>query len=151
MEMTGKFSSILVGDDGSTEAEHAVQVAFSMARCWGAKVVLLCVLAPPSAEQQAEGFGLEDKSEAEAALQARVEQAVQTGIQDGIAVVSVLVEGDPEQEIERFVAEHGVDLLVVGHREISRPRRWIEGSTSQELARKLKVSILVVHSGDPME
>ncbi len=144
------FSSILVGDDGSTEAERAVQVAFSMARCWGAKVVLLCVLEPPSAEQQAEGFGLEQEGEEQAALKTRVEQAVETGRQDGIAALSVVFKGQPEQEIERFVAEHGVDLLVVGHREISRPRRWIEGSTSQELARKLKVSILVVHSDDQL-
>ncbi len=145
MDASRTFRSILVGDNGAPEAQHAVEAAFALAQCCNARLMVLGVLTPLAPEQEAEGVGLE-KAEAErAGLRAKLEQAAEAGRAKGIDVTWDLVHGRAEPEIERFVKEHAVDLLVVGHRDISRPRRWLEGSTSEDLAHKLDVSILIVH------
>ena len=60
-------------------------------------------------------------------------------------MISEVVDGDPEKEIERKSDEVSADLIVVGHRDISRVRRWLEGSTSETLVQTSKASVLVVH------
>ena len=52
------FQTILVGDNGSPDAERAVAVALALGEKLNAKVILLGVLPPPSAESLAEGYGL---------------------------------------------------------------------------------------------
>jgi nucleotide-binding universal stress UspA family protein len=141
------FRSILVGDDGAPESERAVSVALSLAASCQAKVVLLGVIEPLSAEQQAEGYGTEDTQNKQAQMKSRVEQAASEARARGLDVVAAVLQGDPEEEIQRYVQQHAVDLLVVGHRDVSSPRRWLEGSTSEDLAHMLKVSILIVHAG----
>ena len=139
------FHSILAGDNGTPEAQYAVEAAFALAECCRAKLVLLAVLTPLSAEQQAEGIGIEETEQQHAALRGKVEKAAEAGRARGLQVAFEVVPGRAEDEIRRFVKEHAVDLLVVGHRHVSRPRRWLEGSTSEDLAHKLDVSILIVH------
>ena len=146
MNLSHRFQSILVGDNGTPEAQRAVDVASTLAHCCNARLVLLGVITPLTAEQQAEGIGLEKAEEERSALQSRIEQAADAGRAEGLDVVFTVVHGNAEEEIERFAKEHGVDLLVVGHRDISRPRKWLEGSTSEDLAHKLDISILIVHS-----
>jgi nucleotide-binding universal stress UspA family protein len=41
--------------------------------------------------------------------------------------------------------QNAADLVVVGHRDIARVRRWLEGSTSESLVRDCPISVLVVH------
>jgi hypothetical protein len=49
------FATILVGDNGTPDAERAVAAAMLLGEKLKAKVILLGVLAPPSAESLAEG------------------------------------------------------------------------------------------------
>ena len=49
------FRRILVGANGTPESERAVEVAISVAKSLGAQVIVLGVIAPLSAETQAEG------------------------------------------------------------------------------------------------
>jgi nucleotide-binding universal stress UspA family protein len=138
------FQTILVGDNGTPEAERAVAVALSLGEKLKAKVILLGVLAPPSAESLAEGYQLPDSMEARKNLQAHLERRAAAGRQSGINVVAEIVEGMPEAAIEKRANNGGADLVVVGHRDIGRVRTWLEGSTSESLVRKCPVSVLVV-------
>ena len=137
--------SILVGDDGAPESKRAVAAALSLAASCHAKVVLLGVIEPLSAEQQAEGYGTENMQKEHAQMRSRIEQTASEAKTRGLDVVAAVLQGNAEEEIKRYVQQHAVDLLVVGHRDISKPRRWLEGSTSEDLAHMLKVSILIVH------
>ena len=139
------FQTILVGDNGSPDAERAVAVALSLGEKLNAKVILLGVLPPPSAESLAEGYGLTNSVEARKNLQAHLERRAEAGRQSGINVVAEIVEGIPETAIENRADNGGADLVVVGHRDIGRVRTWLEGSTSESLARRCPVSVLVVH------
>ena len=60
MDQPPFFRTILVGDNGTPEAARAVAVAMSLGEKYKAKVILLGVLVPPSAEALAEGYGLTD-------------------------------------------------------------------------------------------
>lgn len=143
--MSCGFHSILVGDDGSPENQSAVDAALSLAECCKAKVVLLGVIEPLTAEQQAEGYSLKHSEDENAQLRNRVEQTAANAKARGVDVLAEVTRGEPEKEIKQFVQEHAIDLLVLGHRDISRPRRWLEGSTSEDLAHALNVSVLIVH------
>jgi len=142
------FHTILVGDDGTPEAEGAVAVAMSLGEKLGARVILLGVLPPPSAESQAEGYGLTSSSHGRKKLQEQLERTAQTGRQSGIDVAVEIVEGMAEPSIETTAQRTGADLIVVGRRHISRIRHWLEGSTSESLVRRSPVSILVVHDAE---
>ena len=54
------------------EAEQAVEVAISLAQSLSAKLILLGVVGPPSAESQAEGYGLETVAQARERLNERL-------------------------------------------------------------------------------
>jgi len=142
------FHTILVGDDGTPEAEGAVAVAMSLGEKLGARVILLGVLPPPSAESQAEGYGLTSSSHGRKKLQEQLERTAQTGRQSGIDVAVEIVEGMAEPSIETTAQRTGADLIVVGRRHISRIRHWLEGSTSESLVRRCPVSVLVVHDAE---
>jgi nucleotide-binding universal stress UspA family protein len=141
------FQTILVGDNATPDAEGAVAVAMSLAQQLKAKVILLAVLTPPSAESQAEGYGVTNSAEARKKLEDHLEAVAQSGRQSGIDVVTRIVEGLPEASIEKIAAQDGANLIVVGHRHIGRVRSWLEGSTSESLVRRCPVSVLVVNDG----
>jgi Universal stress protein UspA and related nucleotide-binding proteins len=142
------FKTILIGDNGTAEAERAVDVAISLAGSLKAKLIVLGVVTPPSAESQAEGYGLDSGVKAKKMLEAKFSQFQKLGQRDGISIVTEIVEGDPEEMIERRAEAEDVDLIIVGHRDVTRVRRWLEGSTSESLVKKSKTSVLVVRDGD---
>jgi nucleotide-binding universal stress UspA family protein len=113
-----------------------------------AKVILLGVLAPPSAESLAEGYGLAKAVDARKKLEEHLERRAEAGRQSGVNVVAAIEEGLPEPSIEKKAKQEGADLVVVGHRQVGRIRAWLEGSTSQSLVRRCPVSVLVVHDGE---
>jgi nucleotide-binding universal stress UspA family protein len=139
------FRKILVGANGSPEAERALEVALSLAKGLGTQIVVLGVIAPLSAETEAEGVGLEEASDTHVKIEEQVSRSVKRAQDLGIDVISEIAAGDAEKEIERKSEEVSADLIIVGHRDISRVRRWLEGSTSEKLVQRSSASILVVH------
>jgi nucleotide-binding universal stress UspA family protein len=139
------FKTILVGDDGTPEAEQAVEVAISLAQSLSAKLILLGVVGPPSAESQAEGYGLETVAQARERLNETLRRKIQASAHSEIEIIAEVFEGKPDEVIVQRVEEDFVDLVVVGHRDIARVRHWLEGSTSESLVRHCPVSVLVVH------
>jgi nucleotide-binding universal stress UspA family protein len=140
------FEKIIVGSNGAPEAEHAAEVAISLAECIGAKVVLLGVATRASAEAQAEGYALDDPVAARQRLKAQLARIAEQAKARGVDIVVETDEGDPERQIEKHASEEGADLIVVGHRNVSRVRHWLERSTSEALLHHAKTSILVVHT-----
>ena len=143
------FRRILVGVNGTSGSERAIEVAISLAGSLHAQIIMLGVIAPLSPETQAEGVGLEVASNQRVQLEEQVSKSVATAHDLGIDVAPEIVEGEPEMEIERKAEEASVDLIVVGHRDIGRVRRWLEGSTSETLIRRSQISVLVVHDDHP--
>jgi nucleotide-binding universal stress UspA family protein len=116
MMTSSPFRRILVGANGTKGSERALEVAILLAASIHAQIILLGVIAPLSAETQAEGFGLEEASKARADLEEQVRSAAGVARDQGVDVVAEIIEGDPEKEIERKSEEASADLIVVGRR-----------------------------------
>jgi nucleotide-binding universal stress UspA family protein len=144
MAHTAAFKTILVGDDGTAEAERAVDVAISLAQSLGAKLIVLGVVSPPSPESEAEGYGLETANQARERWKERLTAKIQSSGLPGIEVITEVFTGKPDQVIVERVEQDSADLVVVGRRDIARVRHWLEGSTSENLVRHCPVSVLVV-------
>lgn len=142
--ISSAFKTILVGDDGTPEAERAVEVAISLAQSLRTKLIVLGVVEPQSPESQAEGYGLETVTRARERLKERLDRKIQVNAQSGIEVITEIFEGKPDEVIIQRVEQDSVDLVVVGRRDIARVRHWLEGSTSESLVRHCPVSVLVV-------
>jgi nucleotide-binding universal stress UspA family protein len=139
------FQNILVGANGSPESDHAVKIAISLAKSLQARVTVMGVVAPLSPETQAEGVGLEEASTARERLEKQLYSAKATADELQVNLRTEIMEGDPEKKIEEAAERDSTDLIVVGHRDIARVRRWLEGSTSESLVRSCPTSVLVVH------
>jgi nucleotide-binding universal stress UspA family protein len=144
MIRSAAFKTILVGDDGTPEAERAVDVAISLAQSLGARLIVLGVVAPPSPESQAEGYGLETSAHAHKRLKERLSSKIQSSGRPGIEVITEILAGKPDQVIVERAQQDSADLVVVGRRDLARVRHWLEGSTSESIIRHSPVSVLVV-------
>lgn len=141
------FKRILIGDNGSAGAERALEVAVSLAGSLGARLIVLGVLTPPSAESQAEGYGLDSAAKAKTMLEEKFSGLEERCRREGISITTEIVEGDPEEMIEGRAEAEDADLIIIGHRDVTRVRRWLEGSTSETLVKKSRTSVLVVRDG----
>ena len=113
------FKTILVGDDGTPEAEQAVEVAISLAQSLSAKLILLGVVGPPSAESQAEGYGLETVAQARERLNETLRRKIQASAHSEIEIIAEVFEGKPDEVIGQRVEE---DFVRSGCRRPSRYR-----------------------------
>jgi nucleotide-binding universal stress UspA family protein len=136
--------SILVGVDGSDEADRGVAMAAKLAQCFSARLILAGVIEPASAEQQAEGYGPEGTAHREERLRQTLETAAAPVSQSGVNVEVRLLSGDAGKILAELAKNEGCDLIVIGHRDISRVRRFLEGSTSSGLLRDTDISLLIV-------
>ena len=144
MTHSAAFKTILVGDDGTPEAEQAVEVAISLALSLGAKLIVLGVVGSPSPESQAEGYGLETVAQAREKLKERLDRKIGASGPPEMEVITEIFEGKADEVIIQRVEQDSVDLVVVGRRDIARVRHWLEGSISESLVRHCPVSVLVV-------
>jgi nucleotide-binding universal stress UspA family protein len=133
---------ILVGYDSSETARRACLFALDLAACAGARVHVVSVLqiengADTSALMMTDNGG----EERLAALRAEV-AALNPG--DRVAVEVDLVHGSPGDALLSYVAQHGVDHIVIGHTERGALARWLVGSTATDVLAKAHVPVTVV-------
>lgn len=109
----GLFQRLLVGFDGSPEAQHALLVAVALASELEGQVHVLLVVRPPAhAETADEG--------------SRATEAERDRLSEGLSVVQrrsphraavsteMVLADDPAPAIAAYAEEHGFDLVVVG-------------------------------------
>ena len=119
---------ILVATDGSETAGQAVDRAVDVARTTGAALTVL------SAGEEAVAAGV---VQAEAARLAAA----------GVAVDTLVVAGDPAAAIVGTAREEGFDLVVVGNKGMTGPRRHFTlGSVPNKVSHSLSCSLLIVRT-----
>jgi nucleotide-binding universal stress UspA family protein len=143
---TGKlFRSILVAYDGTPAASKIVDVAMSLAQNVGAKLTVLGIVPPLSAEASAEGWGLDKEQRFRPHLEAEMRRLTAQADELAVEINTEIVSGNPDKTIEERARGDDVDLVIVGHRTITRVRRWFEGrSTAEGLVSSAKTSVLVI-------
>ena len=119
---------ILVATDGSPTASRAVDRAVEVARTTGASLTVLSAGTVAVA------------GEVVAAEAARLEGA-------GVAVGTVVVAGDPAAAIVATARDAGYDLVVVGNKGMTGPRRhFTMGSVPNKVSHSLACSLLIVRT-----
>jgi nucleotide-binding universal stress UspA family protein len=155
--------TIVVGYDGTAPAEHALRRAAEYARAFAANVVVVSVAAPlPLAEVGAPGafgllpyYGYADGDAAQ--VPERNEQLweqhrdrVHALFADAdLQVEFAGVAGDPAEELLDAAERRQAELIIVGTREPGFLERLMGGSVSQDVARRARCDVLIVHpTGD---
>jgi len=143
------FAKILVPVDGSKHAACAVETAVELAQCHGSSVFLLHVIRdlslPPEIMAMIQAGEVTQsrleilQDSAEIILRnarARFENA---GIR---AVTSEYILGDPAARILEYAGQHGIDLIVIGHRGLG-PTDGLLGGVARKIVNRTQISVLI--------
>jgi nucleotide-binding universal stress UspA family protein len=139
----GMFRRILVGYDGSAEAQHALHVAIALAADLHGDAHVLLVVRPPAHTETPEERAR--AAEAERANLSRGLAGVQNQTQHRWEVsTEVVYADDPALAIAGYAEEHGFDLVVVGgHGREQMTHRGI-GQSLEALLRHHPCPVLVI-------
>lgn len=136
------FPSILVGYDGSPQADKAVEIAFSLAQDTDSTVLILSVARPPEPPTSVELEAMLD--DAREHFEEKFKVFRERAASLGLDVKTDVVVGHPVEQIVHRAEKNKVDLIVVGRRGMSRFGRMIVGSTSEKVLRYAHCPVMVV-------
>jgi len=143
------FANILVGSDGTSLMEAVFDECAYIAQLTGATVHVAYVL-------DITGFGARPvdasweetyviiKSEARRILDAAREALMKRGVAEA-AIIDVLLEGHPAEELDAYTRSHAIDLIVVGTHGRKGLDRLLIGNVTDKVIRTASVPVLVVH------
>ena len=135
---------ILVGHDGSRDAETAFEDALDLAALAGARLTVVSVASPPEPPTE-----VETQAAIELATRHYEElfQSLRRQAQEwNVAFETHVLVGHPADQILKAAARYGSDMIVVGHRGRSAIRDWISGSTSRRVFTHATSPVLVVRA-----
>lgn len=139
------METIVVGTDGSAAAEAAVRWAVEVARCEGARVHLVTAFPDrPLFEEMITGSVIATPIDFLPAAEALLERAAAVAEQAGLRVQRHALPGDPASAILEVARTQGADLVVVGHRGLTRVERLLLGSVADKLAHHAPCSVTIV-------
>ena len=138
------YHDILIPTDGSEAADAAVEHAIDHAVRYGATLHVVHVVdelaVPPTADGGRVLAALEEQG------RAAIERVAQrAGNADVDTTESAVLSGPPHQAILDYVAEHDVDLVVMGTHGRRGLDRLLLGSVTERVVRLADVPVLTVH------
>lgn len=141
---------LLVPTDGSTPAESALDAAVGIATDHGAGIRLLHVVDTASLGPDVGSYIDIDRLEdhAERVLDEATERTTAAGIED---VTQAVEYGSPHREINQFVEDNDVDLVVMGTQGLTGLDRYLLGSVTEKVLRTAPVPVLTVHGSETEE
>jgi len=136
------YESILVPTDGSPTADLAADHALALAAVFDASVTALGVVDAEEASGPFDAGGVDEGSLAH--LETAAERAVESVADraNGVAVDTLVVEGDPGETVVDRAGDH--DLVVLGTHGRSVVDRVLTGSTSAQVVRESPVPVVTV-------
>ncbi len=139
-------TDILVGYDGSENADLALEHAIAMAQAANARLTVLSSVPDVAATAYAAWLGgnpAELEREMTAEVRRVLEQAIER-VPDDLPVTKVLAHGDAGAALVEQVEERGCDLVVVGTRGRGAVRSLLLGSVTEHLVHHSPVPVVVV-------
>jgi len=137
------FTKILVANDGSEGARHAVEVACDLAARYDAELHSITV--EEDLPRYAATFDEVDaaKERRDRYFEQLITEEEAIAAAAGVALQPHVIAGHEVETIIRFCTEGGFDLLVLGFMGHSRIFERVWGSTSQTLTRLSPCSVIV--------
>lgn len=135
---------ILVGYDGSSYSQKALDFAIDFAKKYSAKLYIVEVIdltvfynagiLPPLEALKL----LEEKAKKDIA------NAVEKAKAQGVEAEGFTLEGDPANMLLQFATDNQIDVIVVGSRGLSKIQRLFLGSVSNKIAQESKIPVIIV-------
>ena len=145
------YERILVPLDGSAMAECSLPHATTIAKgCGATEVVLLQVVEPLSAETVAglakSGGDLLRRAELENQDKAsgylgKISESLK---KEGVGTRTIVVDGNPAEEIMNYAERNGIDLIVISSHGRSGASRWLFGSVAEKVSRHSTIPVLLI-------
>jgi nucleotide-binding universal stress UspA family protein len=137
------YKKIMIATDGSDCSSLAIDKGLELARLSGGTIYAVYVISTAYLSPRGAGWELIRE-----ALKKQGEQAIGyikgLGEVKGINVESVLLEGDPSDELIRYADEEEMDIVIMGTLGKTGLYRILLGSVAENLVRHSKVSVMVV-------
>jgi len=149
---TINFKKIMIATDGSDCSRLAAEKGIELARLSGGTVYAVCVVSTTSLSMYMDylsSTGMNPYWELiYEGLKKQAQQAVDyikgLGDKNGIDVESIVLEGDPADELIRYAEENGMDIIVMGTLGRTGIERLLLGSVAGNVVRHSKVPVMVV-------
>lgn len=146
MSQKGVYARIIVGYDGSNNAQRALDRAIELAKQSNAELRIAVVADTMSYAATASGgiykrFNEQTKENAVNLASAALQAAKAAGVKD---VYASDEEGQPADMILTLATEYKVNLIVVGRRGMRGLERFLMGSVSAAVINNAKCDVLVV-------
>ena len=144
------YQQIVVGTDGSTGANVAVDTAIELARLTGARLHVVhahrvATAAATGAELAAPPVDIMEVNEAIHSEGQRIcDQAIARADRAGVQAEAHCAGGHAGEELLRVASAVSADLVVVGNRRMSGMRRFVLGSIPNKVAHHCPTSVLIV-------
>ncbi|HWI21517.1 MAG TPA: universal stress protein [Baekduia sp.] len=142
------MNTIVVGTDGSSTADKAVDRAIELARATDAK--LHVVVAFTDAGLRATERDLAEASKVEGngyvardVIANHGKHAAKIARNRGVQAEAHSLNGSPADVLVRFAEDHNADLIVIGNRGMTGPRRLL-GSVPNKVSHRAACSVLTV-------
>lgn len=141
------YDEILLPSDGSPAAAAALDHALDLAERCGARLHALYVV------DQSAIDGLRSGSELVAAALERegtetVERVERAATDRGVDVATAVLAGTPVETILDYVADEGIELVVMGTHGRTGVDRYLLGSVTERVVRGSDVSVLVIREAE---
>lgn len=135
--MKTHYNKMLIATDGSDNSENAIYRGIEFAKMTGAKVYAIYVLNTGTYFDEP----VFDKQKARRYTTDHIEDI---GNNNGINVESVVIIGNPAEEIVDFAEKNEIDLIVMGSLGKSGVVRFLLGSVSDNVLKHASSEVLIV-------
>jgi nucleotide-binding universal stress UspA family protein len=146
-----EFNKILFATDFSESSDYAFQHAFTLARKFNAKLMIIHVINEPV---DLRGFYVPHISfekleeEIEEGAKKMMEKFCRTHIRDYENYETFIVPGIPYDEIIKTAVEQSADLVVLGTHGRTGLDHVLFGSTAEKVVRKSPVPVMTIRIGE---
>jgi nucleotide-binding universal stress UspA family protein len=148
------MKKILVPTDFSNAATWALEVAAKIAAKAQVEIVLLHVVEQPTSESFNASGEIDASSHWADKLftlkmiergKALLDNAAQPLEEQGLAVRREIRIGNPFHGMQTIIADHQVDLIVMGTSDHSKMEEWLIGSNTEKVVRYANCPVLTIH------
>jgi nucleotide-binding universal stress UspA family protein len=147
--MNNDIRKILVVSKSTKHCAKALHFGISLAKKYDAQLFVIHVIFNPIGgfkgwmEKELEKMFEDDKKD--------LDRIIHQEKAEGMDIQEILKEGDPEEEILKFVETEGIDLVVMRAYEEGRIEHLLFGRGRDSIIRKMPCSVLLVHDVLPTE
>lgn len=140
------YDNILIPTDGSEQAGNAIEEGIRLASELGATVHALHVvdefeakIVPITGEQD------EKRAEYMEHGERITDEVAQVASEAGVECVTTVETGLPHKEIEHYVEDNDIDIVVIGSRGLGSVEEMLLGSTADKVVRLIDKPVTVVY------